>query len=198
MEVAVIITWVGMLIASLFNSPTTTVVLIDNNKIQNAVVVKTDGGSTVIDKPGQYVNISSKNQAPSQAKSMSDDEIQQRFQSAIQAVPLAPTNVLLYFKTGSNELTDESTAKLPEVIEKIRKRMPCDVNIIGHTDTEGSNEYNVKLSLQRAYKIKDLILVKNMDLKNLKVESYGENDLLIKTADNISEPKNRRVEILIK
>lgn len=198
MEVAVILTWIGMFVASMLNTPSTTIVLIDNNKVQNAVIVKTDAGSTVINKPGQYVNISSKDKAPTQVKTMSDEEIKKRFESAIQATPLHPTNVLLYFKAGTNDLTEESIAKLPEVMEKIQKRMPCDVNVIGHTDTEGSNEYNVKLSLKRAYKVKDLISAKNMDLQNLKVESYGENDLLIKTADNVSEPKNRRVEILIK
>jgi outer membrane protein OmpA-like peptidoglycan-associated protein len=198
MEVAVIVTWIGMFLASFFNAPTTTVVLVDNGSAQNAIVVETNAGSVIVDKPGGYVNISSKDEKPSEVKIMSQKEIDTKFKSAIVSTPLKPIQVLLYFKSGSNELTDASKEKLPQILKDIQERMPCDVNVIGHADTMGSKDYNVKLSLERANSVKDWIISQSVDLLNMKVESYGESDLLIQTGENVSEEKNRRVELLIR
>ena len=199
MEVAVILTWVGMLVASLMQNPThTTVVLVDNNKSHNAIVVQTKAGSVVIDKPNSYVNLTSSKQKPSSIKQMSKSEIKKRFKSAIKALPPKPMHVYLYFKNGTSNLTDESLSKLPYIYKLIKERTPCDVSIIGHTDTKGSQEINLKLSLKRAKEIKKWILSKNADLSNLKVEGYGERDLLVPTKDGVSEPKNRTVELFIR
>lgn len=199
MEVAVIATWVVMFIASVFNTnPTTTIVLADNHKNHNAIVIQTDAGSAVIDKPGQYVNLSSKNQAPSQIKTMSQNDINKKFKVVQQATPLNPVNINLYFKYNSNDLTKESKSKLPQILDLIRARIPCAVNIIGHTDTKGKASYNEKLAYKRAQYVKDWILSSDVELDNLEVKSYGESDLLVQTADNVAEPKNRRVEIFIK
>ncbi|WP_024953627.1 OmpA family protein [Sulfurospirillum arcachonense] len=199
METVVIVTWIGMLIAALMNpTPTTTVVLVENGKAQNAIVVETKAGSIVVDKPGGYVNINSKNEKPSEINIMSEEKINSKFKSAIESTPLKPIHVLLYFKSGSNELTQSSKDKLPQILKSIKERMPCDVNVIGHTDTAGSKKYNEKLSLQRANSVKKWINLQNIDLIDLKVETYGETDLLVKTADNVSEKKNRRVELLIR
>jgi outer membrane protein OmpA-like peptidoglycan-associated protein len=199
MEVAVIATWVVMFIASIMNTgTTTTVVLADNHGKENAIVVQTDAGSTTIDKTGQYVSISSKNEAPTNVQTMSEDEINKKFKSAIEAIPLEPVHVNLYFKNNSNELTDASKEKLPYILIQIKERTPCDVSIIGHTDTKGSASYNTKLALERAKYVKSWVVSSNVELNNLKVESYGESDLLIQTEDNVAESRNRRVEIFIK
>ena len=198
MEVAVIATWVIMLIASVFNTPTTTVVLAENGKDHNAIVIQTDAGTTTIDKPGQYVSLTSKTAAPSAIKTMSKENIEKKFEKVKKAAPLKPVQVILYFQNNSNNLTKESSAKLPEILKLIQERMPCDVNIIGHTDTKGRASYNEKLALERAKFVKQWVLSSNIDLNNLKAKSYGESDLLVETKDNVSEAKNRRVEIFVK
>jgi len=198
MEVAVIATWVIMLIASVFNTPTTTIVLVENGKKHNAIVVQTDAGSTTIDKAGQYVSLTSKKDAPSSVQTMSKESIEKKFKVVQKAAPLKPVHVNLYFQNDSNDLTEESAGKLSEILKLIKDRMPCDVNIIGHTDTKGKASYNAKLALERAKYVKQWVLSSNVDLNNLKVKSYGESDLLVETEDNVSEAKNRRVEIFIK
>ncbi len=199
MEIAVIITWIGMFIASVMNNPAaTTVVLVDNNKDHNAIVVKTQKGSVVIDKPYHYVELTSPEAPPSKVEVISKSEIDEKFKTALKSLPPKPVSILLYFKNNSNELTDESKAKLPEILKIIKSRMPCDITVIGHADTKGKEEYNVKVSLKRAQTVKKWILSKNVNLNSLKVESYGESDLLVKTPDNVSEPRNRRVELLIR
>ena len=202
MEVVVILTWIGMLVSSIMNTPepmpTSTIVLVDNGFEKNAIIVETKVGSVLIDKTGGYVNLTSKDEKPSEVKIMSQEQINQKFKNVIDSAPLKPIKILLYFKSNSNELTDESKRKLPEIFKNIKDRAPADVSVIGHTDTKGSQKINNKLSLKRAKSITKWILEQNIDVPKLKSEGYGENDLLIKTADNVSEAKNRRVEIFIK
>lgn len=198
MEPLVVIVWLGVLIAGILSNPTTTVVLADNGNTENAIVVETKKGSVVLDKPGSYVSLSSKDSAPSSVKMMTKEEMNTKFKSAIESAPLKPISVLLYFKSNSNELTDESKAKLPQILKDIKDRMPCEVNIIGHTDTKGSEEHNVELSLERADSVKEWIQSECIDTLKLQVESYGESNLLIPTEDDVAEEKNRRVELLIR
>jgi len=176
----------------------TTVILVDNGKSHNAITVKTNAGSVLIDKPGTYVNLLSKDSKPSEKKVMKQSDIDKTFKTAISAAPLKPIQFLLYFKSGGNELTKDSKAKLPEILKSIKDREPVEVNVIGHADTKGSEKYNIKLSLVRAKSVAQWIHTKDISLNKLKIESYGESDLLVPTADNVSEVKNRRVELLIK
>ena len=199
MEAVVILTWIGMLFASLTHHPSNaTVILLDNNKTHNAIVVKTDVGSTVIDKPLEYVTLTSKKAPPSKKKIMDKKIVEKKFKSVIVALPPKPVHVLLYFKQNSNQLTNESINKLPQILEYIKERTPCDINIIGHTDTKGPQKYNVKLGMKRAQMVKNWIISHGAKDNNIKVQSYGEADPLVKTGDNVSEPLNRRVELLIK
>jgi len=199
MELVVIATWVVMFVASIMNTgTTTTIVLADNDGKQNAIVIQTDAGSTTIDKAGQYVSLTSKNSAPSEIKTMSQEEIDKKFKSAIDAIPLEPVHVNLYFENNYKVLTSTSKEKLPYILIQIKQRIPADISIIGHTDTKGASSSNHKLGLERAEYVKEWLLSSDVDLHDLKVKSYGESDLLIETKDNVSEAKNRRVEIFIK
>ena len=199
MEVAVIATWVIMFFASVMHSNhQTTVVLVDNGRAHNAIVVKTDKGAVVIDKANRYVSLTSKEKAPGKVKVMAKKEIEKKFATVIKAAPLPPADINIYFKSNSSELTKESKEKLPEILKMIKKREPCVISIIGHTDTKGSKEANERLGLKRAEYVKNWILSTKVKIDNIEVKSYGESDLLIPTKDNVSEPRNRRVEIFIK
>jgi outer membrane protein OmpA-like peptidoglycan-associated protein len=135
---------------------------------------------------------------PSIPKEISKEDVAKKFKSAINITPEKPIRILLFFKSGGSELTQESKEKLPYILESVQKRSPCDVSIIGHTDTVGSEELNIELSLSRANYVLGWIKSHNISLLKTDIKSHGESDLLIKTADNIPEEKNRRVEILIR
>lgn len=187
--------------AVLHDEPKTTVVLGDTGEKKNAVVIKSQKGEVVLDKPYQVASISGDKKLVVE-KSLSKEEIEKKFKYVSEALPEKPAQILLYFKSGGSELTDDSKAKLPEILEAIKKRVPCDVNIIGHADRQGSDEVNIKISLQRAKLINKWLVEeqKKQDIKinSIKVESYGENDPLIKTADGVAEAKNRRVEVMVR
>ena len=176
----------------------TTIVLVDNGKVHNAIIVSTDKGSVKLDKVGSFVDLSAKDKAPSKIKEMSKEEIKKRFEDVIVSVPPKPLSYMLYFKSNSLELTEKSKRLLDIVLQSIKDRSPCMVDIIGHTDTIDSNEKNIKVSLQRAKYISSMIKKMNIKVVSLSAKGYGEEDLLVKTADNVEEQKNRAVEIFIK
>jgi len=174
------------------------IILSDSGKRHNAIIITTDKGSTKLDKVGSYVTLTSKNDIPKSDKIMSKLEMKREFNDVFLAIPKKPVVYIVYFKIGSLELTDKSKNIFNNAINEIKKRSPCIVDVIGHTDTTGSSNINMKLSLNRANYIKSIIKKKNINIVSLVSKGYGDKELLVKTKKNVSEVKNRNVEIFIK
>lgn len=179
-------------------SPKSTVVLLDSEESQNAVLVQTNKGKAQLNEVGAYVDLADKNAAPKEVKKMAKKEIKSRFAQALASEPPKPLSYIVYFKTGSTELTEASKLILKQAIIDIEKRSPCSVDVIGHTDTVGSAKINQKISLDRAKVIEKVIQDKKLKLTSLVAKGFGEEDLLVATLNNKPEPKNRNVEIFIK
>lgn len=136
-------------------------------------------------------------QAPGPALPISEAEIQRRFGAAMSARPPQPREFLLYFELASDQLTAESQATLPEIVSLVRGRPVPDVSVVGHTDTTGVAAANYQLSLQRARLIGDQLQAAGIPAVLLEVTSHGEADLLVPTADNVAEARNRRVVVTV-
>lgn len=136
--------------------------------------------------------------APGAPTHITDDELKRRFGDALAARPPAPRQFLLYFETGGDSLTSESQALVPEIVEFVRNRPAPDVTAIGHTDTTGDIDSNFDLGMRRAELIRDLLVKSGLDAAQIEVASHGEADLLVRTPDNIPEPRNRRVEVTVR
>ncbi|MFA5808068.1 MAG: OmpA family protein, partial [bacterium] len=117
---------------------------------------------------------------------------------ALAALPKPPARFILYFEHDSVDLTVESQALLPKVLGAIRDRAPVDVSVVGHTDTVGKKEYNYGLSLKRARAVASILRGKGVDPSVLDIASHGEENPLVPTGDQVSEPRNRRVEITVR
>ena len=174
------------------------VVLLNNGKTQNAINVSNEKGSTHIDKVGGSVKLKDKEIAISEVEIMPKEEIQKRFSKALSASPKKALRYILYFKEGQMELTEDSLDTLTKALQSIKDYAPCVVDVIGHTDTAGSGQGNLRMSLKRANYMKKIIESKNINIHALIAKGYGEEDLLIHTADNIVEARNQNVEIFIK
>jgi OOP family OmpA-OmpF porin len=84
------------------------------------------------------------------------------------------------------------------VFENIKLRPVYQVEVIGHTDTFASKQYNQRLSLQRADAIKDKLVHDGLNPKSISVAGRGELDLAVPTPPGVHEPRNRRVEITVR
>jgi len=136
--------------------------------------------------------------APAQPVTLSEAEIEQLFGPALAVLPPPAVRFLLYFELGTDTLTPESKTQLLAVLAAVRGRVAPDVNVVGHTDTIGPTRRNATLGLERASLIREQLLKTGLDAALIEVASHGESDLLVPTADNIEEPRNRRVEVVVR
>ncbi len=176
----------------------TVVLLPDPDGNVGQVVVANARGQQVLNKANQSVTVAGRDAQPGDVRTMTPEEIRSVFSDALAARPLPPARFILYFLMDSDELTRESKAIVPEVLHTIRKRGSVDIVISGHTDTVATQEYNYKLGLDRTKAIYDILVAKGVAASSITATSHGEGNPLVKTDDNVPEPRNRRVEIVIK
>lgn len=180
-------------------APTTTVVLLpDPDGKVGALTVSTEAGSVDIAKAGEATSVRSKTSLPSKPAIMSEEKIAATFGEALASLPEQPVHFTLYFQSGSTELTRESTDLLPKILLAVEERESQSISVVGHTDTAGNRQYNLLLSTQRAKAVSRLLIEKGVKSSSLKSTSHGEENPLIKTADNVNEPRNRRVEVIVR
>lgn len=179
------------------SSETTLILMPDQNGHVGAITVKTDGDFRVVDQAYESAVLKSGTSRLTLSAPLSNTEIGREYQRLLQAEPKPSTSFMLYFKVGSTGLVRSSRLRIPELIERIKSRLPTEITLIGHTDTTGTNEYNNRLSLRRAQAVEKLLRSRLPALDVINVQYYGAQKLLIPTAPNIEEQRNRVVEVLI-
>jgi outer membrane protein OmpA-like peptidoglycan-associated protein len=130
--------------------------------------------------------------------SLDEAEVARLFGTALAALPPPARRFTLTFSFESDELTQESQALMPEILEAVKMQPFPEVAIVGHTDTMGDARANVALGLKRATTVQRLLEQTGVDTALIEVSSHGEADLLIRTRNNTPEPRNRRVEIVVR
>ena len=129
---------------------------------------------------------------------LSEADVQRIFGDALSALPPPPQRFTVFFRFESDELTDQSQALIPQILAAVRKHAVQDVIVIGHTDTMGTQAANYALGLKRALMVRTILVDAGLDGATIDVTSVGELDLLVKTADETPEPRNRRVDIAVR
>jgi outer membrane protein OmpA-like peptidoglycan-associated protein len=138
------------------------------------------------------------NQPPTKVRTMSESDVKRLFGDVLEAMPPAPQSFTLFFRFESDELTDESRALLPDVLKAMKDRPFPEVLVVGHTDTTGTAGNNFALGMKRGMMVRNLLLEAGLPEAAVEVNSHGEAVLLVKTADETYEPRNRRVEVTIR
>jgi outer membrane protein OmpA-like peptidoglycan-associated protein len=81
---------------------------------------------------------------------------------------------------------------------EIARRKAAEVAVIGHSDRVGSLEYNDSLSRRRAERVRNDFVERGIPTSAIHVAGRGEREPIVQTADEVSEPLNRRVEINVR
>jgi outer membrane protein OmpA-like peptidoglycan-associated protein len=111
------------------------------------------------------------------------------------------------FRTGSSDIDEPESPKLEAAFAKLQDVLAKDaahgrmhpgitLYIAGHTDTVGTAAHNLKLSQDRARSIAAWFRKRGVKLP-ISFEGFGETSLEVKTADNVDEPRNRRVDYVL-
>jgi outer membrane protein OmpA-like peptidoglycan-associated protein len=160
--------------------------------------VATKTGAQVIDKPWQATEVVSPDKAPSKPKILDEKQVREIFQEAMEAQPAPPVIFIIYFHRNSFDLPPEFYKLLPDVLETIKSRKSHSLGVIGHTDLVGTPDYNRGLSLMRAKSVADVLASHGIDRDMIEIEYYGKEKPLIETPDGVEEPRNRRVEVIVR
>ena len=114
------------------------------------------------------------------------------------SLPPPAKSFTLYFHEGTTEIAADSVGVLEQIRAEVAKRPGAEVQLTGHTDTVGSDADNDALSRRRAAEIVNWLATKGFDRRMMSAVGRGERELKERTADNVSSPVNRRVEVLVR
>jgi outer membrane protein OmpA-like peptidoglycan-associated protein len=171
------------------------VVLPGEEGATGAITVNDGKTVTTLDQPYAAAEARSGSSAPVEE---SRGNIGVIFRRAFVAQPILPHHFRLYFILGSDRLTPESVIAYRSAFDDIKQRPVYQVEVIGYTDTLGDLPYNQALSLSRAKAIRAVLVRDGVDSGAISVVGRGKLDPLVPTADQVAEPRNRRVEITVR
>ncbi|MGI9227882.1 MAG: OmpA family protein [Gammaproteobacteria bacterium] len=104
----------------------------------------------------------------------------------------------IHFATNSANIEASSNNLLNDLVDVAKQCLESKIEIGGHTDSRGSDDYNLRLSQERATSVMSYLVNKGIDPSQLSAIGYGES---IPIADNETEEglaKNRRIEFNVK
>ncbi len=107
--------------------------------------------------------------------------------------------VLLYgilFDVDKATLKEESVKQLQHVVTLMKDNPELTLEVQGHTDDQGSDDYNLKLSQQRAETVVTYLGLFGIDSSRLVPKGYGESTPVMPNTTEEGRAKNRRVELV--
>lgn len=185
------------LLAACASKPPATVILLPGQDGRTGAVVVSDGhGQTVLDTP--YASARAGGGETIERRTASEQEVKKDFGTTLASLPPRPSKYTLYFLLGTDQFTDETKKQVRQVLVEVAERPAAEVVVIGHTDRVGGQKRNDELSLQRARRVKELLIPLGIPENRIVTAGRGEREPVISTADNVDEPRNRRVEINVR
>jgi outer membrane protein OmpA-like peptidoglycan-associated protein len=102
------------------------------------------------------------------------------------------------FEVNSYRLKQELISTLDSIATFLRKERKADVDVSGHTDNTGKEDYNLTLSSQRAEVVAEFLLDRGVDPERVNFMGMGSSQPVLSNDTPEGRRKNRRVEILIR
>jgi len=110
--------------------------------------------------------------------------------------PSIPSNYLVFFDFNKSDLTAEARRIVGQAAQNSKTANVTRIEVTGHTDTVGSDAYNMRLSQRRAQSVAAELEAQGVPANEIAIFAKGKHDLLVPTADGVREPQNRRVQIV--
>jgi hypothetical protein len=104
----------------------------------------------------------------------------------------------VYFNYNKYDLTENAKKILNRNCEKINDKLLLQITLTGHTDADGSNEYNLTLSKNRTNAVLDYFISHGISKDKIKIYFLGEDRPIAQNDNEQGKQQNRRVEIIIK
>lgn len=103
----------------------------------------------------------------------------------------------IYFDFDKTSLKNESFIELNKVVEFLKQNETVEIEISGHTDSKGSDDYNLNLSQGRSQSVVDYIIGQGIQDYRLSARGYGEEKAIDSNDTDAGRANNRRVEFTV-
>jgi iron complex outermembrane recepter protein len=110
--------------------------------------------------------------------------------------PAAPKSYLVFFDFNKSDLTPQAVDIVNTAAKNASAGKVTQLTVTGHTDTVGSDAYNMRLSRRRAESVATQLEKDGIAASEIEIVAKGKRDLLVPTGDGVREPQNRRVQIV--
>jgi OOP family OmpA-OmpF porin len=104
----------------------------------------------------------------------------------------------LNFAFDSAELDSKARAALDAAVAVIKDHSGVALDVVGHTDNSGPQEYNQRLSERRAQAAVDYLVSKGVDRNQLRARGMGETSPAVSNDTRDGRQRNRRVELVVR
>jgi outer membrane protein OmpA-like peptidoglycan-associated protein len=151
--------------------------------------------SLVLDRPYAAAELTS---SGPRAVTSSPEDVQARFGPALAAQPLRPSSFTLYFVEQTDAFTEPSQRMIDSVLAEVARYPVPDVVVVGHTDLVGSDAFNDELARKRAETVRAMLIARGVAPASVVAVGRGKREPAVPTADGVAEPRNRRVEIVVR
>jgi iron complex outermembrane recepter protein len=112
----------------------------------------------------------------------------------VQAPAPVPHSYLVFFDFNKSDLTPQAMTIVDQAAANAGPAKVTQLTVTGHTDTVGSDAYNMRLSRRRAESVAAQLEKDGIASSEIAIVAKGKRDLLVPTADGVKEPQNRRVQ----
>jgi iron complex outermembrane receptor protein len=110
--------------------------------------------------------------------------------------PAVARSYMVFFDFDKSDLTPDAVKIVDQAATNAGPAKATQVTVTGHTDTVGSDAYNMRLGKRRAESVAAQLEKDGIPSSEIVLVSKGKRDLLVPTKDGVREPQNRRVTIV--
>ncbi|MGZ5197977.1 MAG: OmpA family protein [Kaistella sp.] len=104
---------------------------------------------------------------------------------------------MVNFGFDSSELTSAAKMNLDKLAEVLKNNLDTNINIYGHTDSKGTDAYNLSLSERRAAAVKSYLISQGVSATRMMTMGVGEKEPVASNSTDAGRAENRRVEFAI-
>jgi len=103
----------------------------------------------------------------------------------------------IYFDVNKDVVKSESYGTLKEIAKVLTDNPDIKIKIVGYTDSDGDDKYNLDLSKRRAAAVKNVLVSEfGIDASRIETDGKGETEPVAKNDSVINKALNRRVEFI--
>ncbi len=113
-------------------------------------------------------------------------------------IPAPTRTFVVFFDWDRTDLTARARDIVTAAANNALRGTSTRIEVSGHTDRSGDAAYNQRLSQRRAEAVAEALVKDGLERNAITVQAFGESRPLVLTADQVREPQNRRVEIVLK